>query len=123
MKEISQQDQYKLHPQEGWWEEADHSQGRDPACRFGGPAGAERRSAEPGAMDDQIDEQAQGSTQEPGTYNWRDRHSGAFKGDGIFPQSEQEGDRGNSTCGSRRPISADQSNREGLRSGWQADDF
>jgi hypothetical protein len=39
-------------------EGADHSQGRDPACRFGGTAGAERRSAEPGAMDDQIDEQA-----------------------------------------------------------------
>ncbi len=48
----------RSHPQERWWEEADYSQGRDPACRFGGTAGAERRTASPGAMDDQIDEQA-----------------------------------------------------------------
>ena len=53
-------------------------------------AGAERRSAEPGAMDEQIDEQAQRSAQEPRTYDWRDRHPGIVKRDGIFPQSEQE---------------------------------
>src|SRR2546429_6549095 len=76
--------------------------------RFGKDAGAEGRSAEPGQMDEQVGEQAEGSPQQPRTHDWRDRHPQDVKSDGIFAQSQQEEDGRDVACRSGRPVSAHQ---------------
>ena len=105
------------------WTEESHRKGRGATSRFGKDAGAEGRSAEPGQMDEQVCEQAEGSPHQPRTHDWRDRHPQDVKSDGIFAQSQQEEDGRDVACRPGRPISAHQSHRESLRSQREASHF